>query len=427
MDLKENSISIFGKNQDKLLQVKGLNRSASMTDFESMGFPNSKMEKWQKSNIRKVLKKDYIFKLTAKPASVSTPLDPGFDVVGTVGFQNASYTGSTNLTKTAQGVLFGSLEAAMAEYPAIVEQHLNKYIKEKLNGLNALNNALFTNGFFLYVPKNTTVELPLYFYNKMTETEASFSQFRNLMIVEGGSTVNVIHSDLGIEKGSAFVNSVSEIFVGQNAELNWYREQDLGKEESLINSVFCYQERDSRFKVINTSLSGSMIRNDVHVKMDGEGCYSDILGLYLPYSGEQVDNQVFVEHAKPNCISNELFKGVLDGNGTSIFNGHILVKQDAQKTNAYQTNRNIVLSDDASAFAKPFLEIYADDVKCSHGATIGQLDQKALFYLRSRGLSEDTAKSFLIKAFVGEVLEACGHDIFRENVELKVKKKLENK
>lgn len=426
MDLKEKNIAFFKDNASGFPELKNLDRSLAMSNYQSIGFPHPKMEKWQKSKIKQVLKQDFDLHYEPGPETISGTINVDKKDLKQVEFVNGNINGVAGIVESSEGVLFGSIEEAIKLYPAIVEKHLNKYVKEELNGLNALNNATFTQGLFLYVPKNTQVNWPFQWLISNLGENSLFIQYRNLIVIEDGASIDILHNDQSDGNGSTFCNSVTEIFVGKNARLNWYRQQDLRKDDSLVNSVFSHLERDAYIKILNTSLHGSMIRNDVHVKMDGPGCDANVLGLYIPLTGEQVDNQVFMEHAKPHCVSNELFKGVLDGKGSSIFNGHILVAEDAQKTNAYQTNRSILLSDEANAFAKPFLEIYADDVKCSHGATVGQLDKNALFYLRSRGLSEKKARSFLIKAFVGEVLDHCDHEGFRMQLEREVNQKLEN-
>jgi Fe-S cluster assembly protein SufD len=427
MSFSDKNIQYFSERSGLLPKIGGLDRSVAMSIFQGLGMPHAKLEKWQKSKIKQALSLDYEMAVPEQLPTMEVRKESIFDGLPASVFVNGIPVDPSGLTKTAEGWVIGTLNEALHQYPELVSQHLNRYIKEDLNGLNALNNALFDRGFFLYVPKNTVAELPAYWLNHFAGETPLFTQQRNLIIVEEGAHFTLLHSDNGTGGGSVFTNSVTEVYVGANARFEWYREQDLRKNDTLVNSVFTHMERDSYLKIINTTLHGNMVRNDVHVKMDGTGCESHVLGLYLPHTGEQVDNQVFMEHAKPHCVSNELFKGVLDGKGSSIFNGHILVAQDAQKTNAYQTNRNVVLSDEANAFAKPFLEIYADDVRCSHGATVGQLDENALFYLRSRGLSLEKARSFLIKAFVGEVIDEVNHEGFRERLVERVNNKLEEK
>ena len=426
MDLKEKSLQYFKEQAHMLPVIQGLDRTLAMNIYQSLGFPDPRMEKWQKSRIRHLIKKDSDWSFDPKSPSDSKEGDVKIplEVMAGITFSNGRLSGAESWFESPDGLKMGSLGQALKRYPELVEQHLAIITESCLNGLNALNNALFRDGLFIHVPKNGKADLPFYWANLAFGNDSGFTQMRNLIIIESGAVLELIQSDGSTDQGSLFRNSVTEVFIGANARLNWYVEQDLRKEDALVNSVFCHQEQDSYFKVIHTSLRAGMIRNEVHIKMDGTGCDTNILGLYMPVSGEQVDNQVFVEHAQPHCVSNELFKGVLDGSGSSIFNGHILVQQDAQKTNAYQTNRNILLSDEANAFAKPFLEIYADDVRCSHGATIGQLDKEALFYLRSRGLSEEKAKSYLIHAFVGEVTEQCENEDFRNYLEEKVFEKL---
>jgi len=419
--MKEKLINYFNEIRAELPDFQGLERQSAMDYFEHAGFPNSRMERWQKSVIRKFIDKTSY--------SVNEANLPDSEVFWTED-EHTIFIRINRITdehkafwKHDSGAIFGSLRFGVEQFPAIFRQHFNKYARHDLNGFTAVNTALTEHGFFLYFPEGTTIDKPIYLIQERTHS-GEFELSRNLIILEDHVSATFIQSDLTQEQFSGFQHAMTEVFVGKNSHFAWFKEADHGKDSGAINNIFVHQDRDSECTILNASIRGAMLRNEVHVRLNGEGCTSNVYGVYLPGTGEQVDNQVFIDHALPNCQSNELFKGVLNGEGTSVFNGHILVRQDAQKTNAYQKNRNILLSDTANAYAKPFLEIYADDVKCSHGATIGQLDENALFYLQSRGLSLAKAKEFLVKAFLGEILDICGHEGFKRQLEDKIEKKL---
>ena len=234
----------------------------------------------------------------------------------------------------------------------------------------------------------------------------------------------MVHCDDSTNQEAMFKNSVTEVFIDEGARLEHYKLQNLNNQSTLINSTWCRQLKDSSLKSNAITLNGGLIRNYTHTVLDGEGASAEIYGVYLMDRRQHVDNQVYVDHAKPNCFSNELFKGILDDEASAAFNGHILVRKDAQQTNAFQNNKNILMTDTAKANSKPFLEIYADDVKCSHGATVGQLDPEAMFYLRQRGICEANARLLLLYAFAGEIIEKVSIEALRIRVDDMIRKRL---
>jgi len=283
---------------------------------------------------------------------------------------------------------------------------------------------LFLDGLFIYVPKNVKIEKPIQLINAVGREENAFVQNRNLIILEEGSELTLIHCDDSYDYKRSLTNTVSEYFINENAKLDHYKIQNLNNNSFLVNSDYFHQERYSTLSTNKMMLNGGLIRNEVYNKLNGEGAESNILGLYLSDKNQHVDNQVFVDHAFPNCQSTELFKGIVDDYAHAVFNGHILVRQDAQKTNAYQNNNNIVLTDKAKINSMPFLEIYADDVKCSHGSTMGQLDEESLFYIRQRGIGIDNARLLLMYAFTAEVIGFIKIDTLYTRIDDMVKKRL---
>jgi Fe-S cluster assembly protein SufD len=254
--------------------------------------------------------------------------------------------------------------------------------------------------------------------------ESLLLQNRNLVILGKNSHMTLVMCDDSTNQQASFTNSVTEIFLDENASLEHYKLQNLNNSSTLLNSTYFHQEAGSRLNTFAITLNGGLIRNYSHTRLNGKGADAHINGLYLVDRKQHVDNRVFVEHAAPDCTSNELFKGILDDEASAVFNGHVLVQRDAQRTNAYQQNRNILLTDKATVNTRPFLEIYADDVKCSHGATVGQLDIEALFYLRSRGICLASARLLLMYAFAAEVINKMSLDPLKSRVDEMVKQRL---
>ncbi len=404
-------------------------RAEALLKLKKLGLPDKKMEKWRNTDLSEALKFDY--KLWTKefsPAQIQNDLFQ-CDVHDLDAFTINLYRGryvyqDQAIFKMENGAIIGSMAAAIEKYPELVSQHFDKYTNSENKAFDLLNTALFLDGLFIYVPKNTKLEQPIQLINAVGREENTFVQNRNLIILEEGSELTLIHCDDSYDYKRSFTNSLSEFYIGKNAKLDHYKIQNINNNSFLINSDYFYQERDSRLNTNKMILNGGLIRNEVVNTINGEGAESDILGLYLADEKQHIDNQVFVEHAVPNCRSNELFKGIVDDYAHAVFNGHILVKPDAQKTLAYQNNNNIILTDKAKINTKPFLEIYADDVKCSHGATIGQLDENSLFYIRQRGIGIDNARMLLMYAFAAEVINHIKIESLRTRIDDMVKKRL---
>ena len=298
---------------------------------------------------------------------------------------------------------------------AAFEAHFAELATADRDIFTALNNAYASDGLVIRVKRNQQVSRPIHIMH-INEGEADFySQNRNLLVVEPGAEVKIVESFVG--EGKAFRNHVNEIIVGENAGCEWVKLQHEDDAATLIDRTEVKQANDSRCSVFTLTFSGSLVRNNFHLHLDGQNTESHIMGLTLLDNDQHVDNFTSIDHRQPNCFSNELYKGILTDTASSAFRGRIHVFPDAQKTNAYQSNRNILLSDNASIDTKPQLEIYADDVKCSHGATTGRIDKDALFYLRARGISELEANKLMIQAFAGEVSQEISMEPVREHVD----------
>ncbi len=432
-DLKGYLNSVFADKQHEITQndtpFVAAKRANAFKLFSKMGFPHSALEKWRGTDLSKALNHEYY----ALPEPPSSDLDidkifkcdvPHFETL-LITQLNGWFADRKNLIKVyPNGMIIGSLAAAFGKYPKLISEHYGKYADDNAESLTALNTAMSQDGIFIYIPDNVTVEQNLQTVNITDFKQNLFLNTRNLIILGENSHLRLVQCDDSINHDVTFINSVTEVKIGKNSTLDHYKLQNKDDHTTLINSMYFHQDEGSSLSTNAISLNGGLIRNLSHVTLSGSHSFADISGLYLMDRHQHVDNQVFINHAAPECESRELFKGVLDDHASGVFNGHIKVHRDAQKTNAFQTNKNILLSDKASIDTKPFLEIYADDVKCSHGATIGQLDAEALFYIRSRGISEANAKILLMYAFAADVINKISIPELHLRMDDMVKKRL---
>jgi Fe-S cluster assembly protein SufD len=405
-------------------------RNTAISVFKETGFPAPRDENWRNTNLKATLNESYNYYLKPEFAH-SVQLDKIFECniphlkTEMISQLNGWYISKNGgISKSSQGVIVGSLAVAMEQYPEIVAKYYGKIADDRKNGFVALNNALAIDGTFIYVPDNVHVEDPLQMVNIIHHQENIFVQNHNLVIVGKNSHLQLVQCDDSVDQQRSLINTVTEIFIDENATLDHYKLQNKNDVATLINHIFFKLEESAKLSTNAITLNGGLIRNENHVLLNGEHCDANIVGVYLIDKEQQVENHVFVDHAFPNCTSNELFKGIADDSAHAVFNGHILVRKDAQKTNAYQNNKNILLTDKATVNAKPFLEIYADDVKCSHGATIGQLDENAMFYLKSRGIGDHNARTLLMYAFAAEVINQIQIEPLKIRIDDMVKKRL---
>ena len=432
-DLKQKLIDYFETYQKDIFQNDTAYisevRTRAFNRFKEVGFPTLDEERWRNTDLGKTLKHHYEF--------VNTPSDELIDVDNVlrcevpdfdtelISLYNGWYLSKNGpLLKQANGTIIGSLAEALKEYPELVEKYLTLCNNENRNGLDVLNTALAQDGIFVYVPDGVHVDKTIQMVNMINLEEKLFVQNRNLIIIGKNSHLRLVHCDDSLNHRVSFSNTVTEIFLEENSSIDHYKLQNINDNSTLISSTYFYQENNSRISTNAIVLNGGLIRNDVHVNINGTNCDANVYGLYLVDKEQHVDNQVYIDHHKPHSISNELFKGIIDDHAKAVFNGHVKVHKDAQKTNAFQTNKNILLTDKAVVNTKPFLEIYADDVKCSHGATVGQLDANAMFYIRSRGISEENARMLLMYAFAAEVINKIAIDALRYRIDDLVKKRL---
>jgi Fe-S cluster assembly protein SufD len=333
-------------------------------------------------------------------------------------------THRSKLLEFPSGVTVGSLNEAARVMNTLVEKHYGRYALSESDGLIHLNTAMASDGVFIHVPRGKVPEKPIQIVNLVHSDEDIFVQHRNLIIVEENAEATIIICDHTLSPSKFLTNAVTEVFVGTNARFNIVRVQNEHNNAAKLTHTFIHQERGSYASSNNITLHGGLVRNSTYHYLGGEGADTHSAGLYLTDKTQHVDNFVNIDHAFPNCTSNQLFKGVIDDVATGTFNGRILVRPDAQGTRAYQSNNSILLTDDAKMDTKPQLEIFADDVKCSHGATVGQIDDNALFYLTSRGIDKREARLMLMFGFAHEVIQGIPVEALRDRMDNLVMQRL---
>lgn len=324
-----------------------------------------------------------------------------------------------------EGIIVCSLREASYKYKTIFEKHYNQYATAAdKDGLVALNTAFAQDGIFVYVPDHVVLDKPLQIVNLMRAKADLMSFQRNLVVLGRNAKATVLVCDHTLSDNSFLSNNTTEVYLGQNAHMEYYHVQNQHNYASQINSLFVSQHRDSTFDSNVITLYGGMIRNNLYVALNEEGAHCNLYGMYILDKQQQVDNFSYIDHIAPHCTSNEHFKGVLDDTSLANFSGCIRVRPDAQKTEAYQANNNLLLSDLARINAKPQLVIDADDVKCSHGATVGQIDEEAMFYLRSRGIGKDEARMMMMFGFAHDIVGKVKLEPLREKIDRLIEKRL---
>jgi Fe-S cluster assembly protein SufD len=389
--------------------VKSL-RSAAMERFNDTGFPTTRDEEWRFTNVAAIAKTSFALPGTArKPLSNGTvrslniPNLPGPVFV----FVDGQF--APQLSSRAEGsVRVTTLRQAIETHQDRIRSLLEQWPIAQQDAFTNLNTAFLEEGAFILVSKGVVIDEPIHLLCITTRHESPImSHPRNIILADESSQAAIIEHYVALDDGATapyLTNAVTDIVIGENANVHHYLLERESAHAFNISTLRARQHRHSQFASHTVLLGGKLVRNNVHAILDGEGCTCLINGLYVPSDDQHMDNHMRVEHAKPYGDSRQFYKGILNDRATAVFSGRIIVHPGAQKTDAKQTNKNLLLSDQAQVDTKPQLEIYADDVKCTHGATIGQLDEEAIFYLRARGIHEDGARSLLIHAFAGESL-----------------------
>ena len=387
--------------------------------FSELGFPTTHDEDWRFTNIAPISRT--AFRLAEGAGKINPrDLEP-FRIPGAacqLVFVNGRYAPELSLLgKLPKGVRVCSLAEAI-KHARSLEGLLGRYASFDRDAFIALNTAFLADGGHVYVPRGVVVEAPICFLFVSTgNTAPAMAHPRNLVVAEDHSQVTVVEDYVSVNSGVMFSNVVTELYAGEDAVVAHYMIEREDTQALNVSTLRIQQERNANVESHSVLLGGALVRNNVHPVLAGEGAECLINGLFMANGRQHMDNYMLVEHASPHCNSRQFYNGVLNGQGHGVFHGRIIVHKDAQKTDAKQTNRNLLLSDDAQIDTKPQLEIYADDVKCTHGATIGQVEENALFYLRSRGLDEASAKHLLLLAFANECLDRMNSDPVRQHLE----------
>ncbi|WP_163709821.1 Fe-S cluster assembly protein SufD [Mangrovibacterium lignilyticum] len=404
-------------------------RDVSMKRFEQVGVPGFKNEDYKYTNLERVFGKEYRHVLAYETVDVDLnevfQCDvPQLDTYTVLLINGWYYARNLQLEGLPEGVVAGSLKQISNEQPELLENYLNRQAALSNDPLVALNTAFAKDGFFLYVPEGVKLEKPIQVINLTRGQEATFSTQRNLIITGAKTEAKVIFCDHTLSSIDCLGNNVTEVFVGDGAVVDVYTIQNQNNKSNSVNSSFFKVGEKSNLLSGVACLHGGLIRNNLVVSLDGEHSEAGVFGMSFTDKRQHVDNFTNILHNKANCLSNQLYKNVLDEDSVGAFTGRIHVARDAQKTNAFQRNNNVLLTDTAKMNTKPQLIIDADDVKCSHGATVGQIDLDALFYMRARGINENDARMMLMNAFAHEVVQEIRVEALRDRIDELVEKRL---
>ncbi|MCA6073529.1 Fe-S cluster assembly protein SufD [Fulvivirga sedimenti] len=397
-------------------------RKKAFTVFEKQGIPGKKHEEYKYTDLSKV----YLKFNDIVPGKQSTASAENISIDGISANELVFVNGRFNAEQSK--IIDKALEVS-----DLTEALKNNVVAQKAYGRTgdlekepflALNTAFSRSGVFIHVPGNVRLEHPVILHHFTDASEKQLTYVRHLVVAENCSEATFIEKFDSKGSEEFLLNTVTETFVASNASIHWFKIQNDQAQSYIIDQLQVYQERDSRYAATTITLNGNTIRNNVNIALDGENCETHLYGLYAIDGKTHIDNHTSVDHIKPHSFSNELYKGILDDQAGGVFNGKVFVRQEAQKTNAFQSNKNILLSDEATVNTKPQLEIWADDVKCSHGCTTGQIDQEALFYLRSRGLSEKSARALMLYAFALETIDHVESEPLKKYLESLISHKL---
>jgi len=410
--------------------VMNAGRDASFAKFRALGFPTTQLENYKYTDITEALSVDYGLNINR----LNIPVDPyevfTCDVPGIHSYlyfvvNDGFYPVNDKRNDTLpEGVIIGSLSEVSKLHPELVAAYFGKLSAHKNDALIAFNGAFAQDGIFMYVPKNVQLDKPVQLVNIMRSDVDFMANSHNLVILEEGAKAQLLVCDHTVNDVRFVTNRVTEVFVGERASYEHYKLENTHIKTTNLATLLIDQKDSSTVLANVITLHNGLTRNTIEIDVNGEHCETTLAGMVIGDKKQQVDNFTSIIHSKPNCNSKELFKYVLDDLAKGAFTGKLYVARDAQKTAAFQTNKNILLNRTAKMRTKPQLEIYADDVKCSHGATIGQLDESALFYMRQRGIPEKEAKLLLMFAFTADVIENIRIDALQDRIKLLVEKRL---
>ena len=403
-------------------------RDEAFSHFKSLGFPTKKLEQYKYTDLSKSFAMDYGLNLNrldipVNPYEVFKCDVPNMSTSLFFVVNDSFYKKELPKSNLPEGVVLSSLNDFAAEHPEVIEKYYAKLADNATDGTIAFNTTFVQDGVVLYVPKNVVVDKTIQLVN-ILRSDVNFMMNRRLLIIlEDNAQARLLVCDHAMDPVHFLVTQVAEVYVGKNAQLDLYELEETHNNTVRVSNMFVNQEADSRLLLNNMTLHNGTTRNTTRVTLSGKGADTNVCGMAIADKSQHVDNNTFIDHAVPDCTSNELFKYVLDDSAVGAFAGTILVRPDAQRTSSQQTNRNLCVTRNARMYTQPQLEIYADDVRCSHGATVGQLDENALFYMRARGIAEKEARLLLMFAFVNEVIDTVRLDALKDRLHLLVEKR----
>jgi len=422
---KEMLLGLYSSNWIGLANNKTHSEATRL--FHDLEFPTANDENWRHTPIKQVLSHQYIpaeyVELTAQTVNQFTI--PGM-LANLLVFVNGHYAPSfSQIIEKPEKLIVQNLATAKFEHPAYFDNYFNASAVSGNSVFTALNTAVANDGVFIYINDNQKIENPILVLHLNSGGELpTITQNRNLFIAGKNSEACIIEAYRSVNESVNFINSLTEISLSDNAALDYYIFQGAGDNSFHLNNTYITQNSSSRFNSCMATFCGALVRNDIQLLLNGANSEASLNGVYLPDKQQHFDNYIYINHAQPNCTSSQLYRGVVDNQASASFFGKVYVAKDAQKTNAYQSNKNVLLNSNARVNSKPQLEIYADDVKCTHGSTVGKLDSEALFYLQARGLPENKAKIMLLSAFFTDVLEKIHHKKLRNFISFLIEKRL---
>jgi Fe-S cluster assembly protein SufD len=397
-------------------------RHSAIDRFSALGFPTTKNEDWHFTSVAPIAEREFqIAPPAARRVELSdlTPFSFGHPEWPTLVFVDGRFNADlSRAAKLPRGLVVMDLKRAWREASVLLEQHFTKVAAFDRDAFTALNTAFMTDGAVVHLAADAVIDTPIHLLFVSTGiTDSLVTYPRNLIVAERNSKATVLESYVPLGDAAYFTNAVSEVVLRSGATLNHIKLQRESEKAFHVGNVQVTQERDSHLLSFSFATGAALSRTNVHTALAGEGCGATLDGLYMVDGEQHVDHQTLVEHIEPNTFSREVYKGILDGSSHGVFNGRVYVFAEAQKTDGKQQNNNLLLSETAHVDTKPQLEIFADDVRCTHGATVGRLDEVALFYMKSRGISSDHARELLTYAFAADVLEKIDVPAIREELE----------
>lgn len=396
-------------------------RKAGIARFAELGFPTTTQEDWRFTNVAPIAKLPFKPVFEAPADTISIEALAGFALMSQPAHRLVFLNGhlSTTLSSfhSTAGITVTSLAAALETNHPALEKHLARHARTETEAFSALNTAFFQDGGFVHLAPGKVLDKPVHLVYVTTAKEAGVTSHpRNLILAEANSQATILESYVSLQDAAYFTNAVTELVLGESAVIEHCKFQDESLSAFHLAAIHAHLGQGANLASHSMALGGRISRNNIRMYLGGEGVECLLNGLYVTRGDQLADHHMVVEHAQPHCNSHEYFNGILDGKSKGVFHGRIYVHPIAQKTDAKQTNKNLLLSDEATVDTKPQLEIYADDVKCTHGATIGQLNEESIFYLRARGIGVETARRMLIHAFAGEITERVRHTATRQEL-----------